>query len=97
MSGTGQVFKNYLLNQGMNLSGFLLAGPFAARNSLPQDRTVSLGRYISWEFVPSVWGPIERVYQMDPRSILVFTFACFLFFCIPCRWTLSLFIAGKVK
>lgn len=45
---------------------------------LPQDRTVPLGRYILG-ICTICLGPIERVYQMDPRSILVFTLhvSCF--------------------
>ena len=83
MSGTGQVFQK-LFTESRDESQWLISPFFWLGHLLqgipllPQDRTVPLGRYILG-ICTICLGPIERVYQMDPRSILVFALhvSCF--------------------
>lgn len=83
MSGTGQVFQKLFIesrdeSQWLISPFFWLGHLLQGIPLLPQDRTVPLGRYILG-ICTICLGPIERVYQMDPRSILVFTLhvSCF--------------------
>lgn len=53
-----------------------------------RDRTMPLGRYILG-ICAICLGPHEESIPDGPKVYFGLYFACFLLFCIPCRWILS--------
>lgn len=93
MSGTGQVFQKLFIESRDEsqwlISLFFLAGPFAARNPPSSPRQDSVIGQVYLGNLYHLFGAHREGVPDGPQVYFGLYFACFLFFCIPCRWTLS--------